>query len=271
MPLARIAALPMYDFPELRDAHDALWEALAIRLTAQGVSDVPLSLTRDLPHFAVWEHPELLLAQGCEYPLATSFANRVRVVATPRYGAPGCEGASNRSALVVRDCEPAKSLADLRNRRCALNESSSNSGMNLLRAALAPVAAGGPFFKSIAISGAHRRSVAMVAAGAADVAAIDCVSWAHLRRLYRSEVAGLRVLSWTAASPSLPFITSRDTDPATIDALRRAIEDVLTEHTLAPWREQLLLTGVDLEPDEAFTEVLRLERAAIELGYPVLE
>jgi hypothetical protein len=32
----RIAALPMYDFPELRDAHDRLW-------TAYAESEVPLS------------------------------------------------------------------------------------------------------------------------------------------------------------------------------------------------------------------------------------
>src|SRR5260370_30161994 len=42
----RIAALPMYDYPELAPAHDALWAALADRLIAAGVSDPPLKLTR---------------------------------------------------------------------------------------------------------------------------------------------------------------------------------------------------------------------------------
>src|SRR5258708_16287323 len=98
----RIAALPMYDWPQVRDAHDACWTALADRLTAAGLCDVPRELTRDLGHFDVWRHPALLFAQGCEYPLAKSFADQVRLVATPRYSAPGCEGARDRSAIVGR-------------------------------------------------------------------------------------------------------------------------------------------------------------------------
>src|SRR6266404_4796295 len=137
----RIAALPMYDFPQVRDAHDAFWAALAGRLNAAGLDEVPRELTRDLGHREVWRHPTLLFAQGCEYPLAKSFADRVRLVATPRYSVPGCEGANYRSAIVVRREETA-SLVDFRGRRCVVNEMDSNSGMNLLRAAVAPLAGG---------------------------------------------------------------------------------------------------------------------------------
>jgi ABC-type phosphate/phosphonate transport system substrate-binding protein len=270
MRVARIAALPMYDFPELRPAHDALWEALCVQLEKRGVSDVPVSLARDLGHFEIWRHSGLLLAQGCEYPLAKLMGDQVRVIARPRYAAPGCEGAHYRSALIVRDDYPATTLADLRNRRCAVNESTSNSGMNLLRASLAPITAGRSFFEAVMFTGSHRRSVAAIASGEADVAAVDCVSWAYLQRLYPSEVAGLRILSWTPASPSLPFITSRDTDPVTVDALRAALGNVFADGALAHVRDQLLLEGVDLEPDGGFTEVLNLERTASELGYPVL-
>src|ERR1700738_5451624 len=106
-----IAALPMYDFPQLREAHDAFWTALADRLTAAGLRDVPREPTRDLGHFDVWRHPALLFAQGCEYPLAKSFADQVRLVATPRYSAPGCEAGNCRSAIVVRR-EEKGALAD---------------------------------------------------------------------------------------------------------------------------------------------------------------
>ncbi|HEV7445323.1 MAG TPA: phosphate ABC transporter substrate-binding protein, partial [Steroidobacteraceae bacterium] len=152
----RIAALPMYDFPQVRDAHDAFWTALAGRLTAAGLRDVPRELSRDLGHFDVWRHPELLFAQGCEYPLAKSFADRVRLVATPRYSAPGCEGGNYRSAIIVRR-EETGSLTDFRGRRCVVNEMDSNSGMNLLRAAVAPLAGGARYFASVAVSGSHRR------------------------------------------------------------------------------------------------------------------
>jgi len=154
----RIAALPMYDFPELGEANDALWAALARRLTGAGVADCPTALTRDLDHRTVWAHPRLLLGQGCEYPLATASAASIRVVGTPCYGVPGCDGANYRSAIVVRSDDGATGRAQLRGRRCVINERGSNSGMNLLRAALAPLAAGAPFFSTVTVSGAHRRS-----------------------------------------------------------------------------------------------------------------
>jgi ABC-type phosphate/phosphonate transport system substrate-binding protein len=267
----RIAALPMYDFPELREAHDAFWGGLANRLEAAGLRDVPRTLTRNLGHFDVWRHPALLFAQGCEYPLAKSYADYVKLVATPRYSVPGCEGADYRSAIVVREQDVGATLADFRGRRCTVNEMDSNSGMNLLRAAVAPLAAGGRFFESVVVSGSHRRSVEMVASGEADVAAVDCVSLAHFRRLYPWMVGKLRVLSWTAASPSLPFITARSASDATVHALRFALADVFDDDGLAAVRERLFLSGVDLRPREGFEQVLRLEREAVEAGYPAID
>jgi ABC-type phosphate/phosphonate transport system substrate-binding protein len=269
MAAERIAALPMYDFPQVRDAHDAFWAALADRLTAAGLHDVPRELNRHLGHRDVWRHPALLFAQGCEYPLAKSFADQVRLVATPRYSAPGCEGANYRSAIVVRR-EDTGSLADFRGRRCVVNEMDSNSGMNLLRAAVAPVAGGAPYFASVAVSGSHRRSAQMLAAGDADIAALDCVSFAHFGRLYPEVVGKLRVLSWTPASPVLPFITARSGGDAIAQILRSALAAVFADDTLAAVRERLFLTGVDLQPVEGFGEVLRFERAAVEQGYPTL-
>ncbi|HWJ36241.1 MAG TPA: PhnD/SsuA/transferrin family substrate-binding protein [Steroidobacteraceae bacterium] len=265
-----IAALPMYDYPELAAAHDALWSAVADGLNAMGVGDPPRILTRNLGHFDIWRHPRLLLGQGCEYPLATSIARCVRLVATPRYAVPGCEGARYRSAVVVRDQDPAETLADLRGRRCAVNEPDSNSGMNFLRAAIAPLSGGARFFESVAWSGSHRKSAEMVANGHADVAALDCVSFAHFQRLYPSSVADLRILCWTDLSPSLPFITALATSDTTLQALRAALASVITDSTLGSVREQLFLDGFDFEPADDFAAVLNLERRAIEFGYPVL-
>ena len=104
----------------------------------------------------------------------------------------------------------------------------------------------------------------------ADVASVDCVSLAHFGRLYPLVVGKLRVLSWTPASPSLPFITARSASDATVQVLRSALADVFDDDGLAPVRERLFLTGVDLQPVEGFGEVLRLERGAVEQGYPTI-
>jgi ABC-type phosphate/phosphonate transport system substrate-binding protein len=260
----------MYDFPPIQAAHDALWAALSRHLIEAGVTETPPHLTRHMGHFELWKHPQLLFGQGCEYPLAESFADFIRLVATPRYSAPGCEGATYRSAILVREHDPVDCLAGLRDRRCAINEATSNSGMNLLRAAVAPLANGARFFNSVVFSGAHRRSVEMVAEGQADVAAVDCVSLAHLRRLYPSLVANLRILDWTPSSPSLPFITAAATSDATLQAIRFSLAAVLADRSLDTVREQLFLEGIDLHPDAGFSGVMRLQRAAIDLGYPVI-
>jgi ABC-type phosphate/phosphonate transport system substrate-binding protein len=265
-----IAALPMYDFPELRDAHSALWAALRVSLVEAGVIETPRQLNFELDHLQVWKHPSLLFSQGCEYPLAKSFSDSIKLVATPRYTARGCEGAHYRSAIVVRQRSSAERLADLRHGVCAINDIASNSGMNLLRAAIAPLANGTRFFESVLFTGSHRRSVESVAAGEADVAAIDCVSLAHFERLYPSLMAQLRVLGWTRSTPSLPFITGSATSETTLQAVRSSLTRVLADRSLDRVRQRLFLDGVDLQPISGFGSVLRLEREAEELGYPVL-
>ena len=260
----------MYDFPELAALHDAWWTAIADRLVHAGERAVPRRLTRTLGHTETWRHPHLLLGQGCEYPLAKFFAGRIRLVATPRYSAPGCIAARYRSAIVVRRDDPAECLADMRGRRCVINEPSSNSGMNLLRAAIAPLANGTRFFESVVVSGAHQRSAALVAGNQADVAALDCVTLGHLQRLYPTAMSGLRVLCWTSASPSLPFITARDTSDETLEALRVVLGEVIADPALHTVRAALFLEGVDIAPDDTFAEVLTLERDAVDAGYPAV-
>ena len=260
----------MYDFPELREAHDRLWAALAQRLRALGVTPVPRQLTRTLGHREVWSHPGLLFGQACEYPMSKIFREHLRFVATPRYGAPGCADTSYRSAIVVRTEEPAQHLDDLRNRRGVANEPDSNSGMNLFRAALAPISSGTRFFHSMQFSGSHRKSMELVATGEADVTAVDCVTLAYLQRLHPDLTSRLRVIDWTPTSPSLPFVTSQQTNESTLQALRSAMAEVFADRALAPARDTLLLEGVDLSPDTTFARVRELELEAEHWQYPVL-
>jgi len=264
----RIAALPMYDFPSLRAATDDYWSAIAARLRAAGIADVPLALTRDLSHVDTWRDSRLLFGQACQYPLACAWHECVRLVAIPAYTAPGCEGSRYRSAVIVRAEDPARRLADLRDRRCAVNERDSNSGSNLLRAAIAPLAAHGRFFSSVELTGGHLASVRAVAEGRADVAAIDCVSYAHIRRFHAELTARLRILDWTPSSPGLPYVTARANDASILSALRAVLAEVQTDPALAAVRDALLLTGVDFTVDENYTEVRQLERDALERGYP---
>jgi ABC-type phosphate/phosphonate transport system substrate-binding protein len=266
----RVAGLPMYDFPELVPDNDALWAKIAVELSATGISDIPKALTRDIGHLELWRHPGLLLVQACEYPLATEYGDSVRLIATPLYNAPGCSGAFYRSAIIVRADDDATNLAAMRGRRCAINERNSNSGMNLLRSLIAPLAEGRPFFQSVSISGSHRRSLEMIVGDQADLAAIDCVTLEHLRKFAPDIVAATRVLCWTEASPSLPLMTARAVDESIVAAIRSALRSTIEDPALDDVRNRLFLEGFDFAPDEDFTIVRGLALRAAELGYPDL-
>ncbi|MBE7213032.1 MAG: PhnD/SsuA/transferrin family substrate-binding protein, partial [Gluconacetobacter diazotrophicus] len=154
---ATSCSLAMYDLPGLRPQVRTLWLGIARHLRSNGIEapgepDWPADLASH------WRDPALLLAQSCGYPLL-GLPRRVRVVATPEYAAPGCEGASYRSALVVRADRTAAALATLRGGVCAINGRDSNSGMNLLRAEVAVVANGERFFREVVETGSHLASM----------------------------------------------------------------------------------------------------------------
>ncbi|WP_326881785.1 phosphate/phosphite/phosphonate ABC transporter substrate-binding protein [Aliidongia sp.] len=264
-----MAGFPMYDFADLQAANDAVWQVVAARLAAAG-HDVPVGLDRSRTVDQLWQDPALVLAQSCGYPLLTSLRGRVRLVATPRYRAGGCAGAWWGSALVVRADDASPDLATFRGRRCAANQPHSNTGMNLLRAAVAELAMGQPFFRTVTWTGSHRGSLALVADGGADLAAIDAVTLAHLGRIEPERVGQTRILGWTAATPGLPFVTARDTDDATVDIMRAALDEIASDPAHAWIRGILLLDGFDPVPEAEYECILALEQRAIDLGYPQL-
>lgn len=266
---APFAALPMYDFPHLRDAHAALWTAIAGRLRAQGVA-APAELNWKPPPESGWTDPRLLVGQTCGYPLIKRLGGAVQVLATPRYAAPGCEGAFHRSAIVVAADSPWRRLEDLRGSRCALNAPDSNSGMNLLRDTVADVAGGRPFFAEVIETGAHRLSLAAVTSGRADVAAIDGVTFELLRGRDGAGSRALRVLGWTRSSPGLPWITSAATDAATTAVLRQALLEAGSDPATAEARRVLLIDGFEVLPAKAYGRVAELEQDAVRKGYPAL-
>jgi ABC-type phosphate/phosphonate transport system substrate-binding protein len=251
-----IASLPMYDLPELRSATDDLWNDLQAALRDEGVRDVPDRLTRDRPLEEVWSDPDLLLGQTCGYPLTHALRGRTTVVATPRYSAPGCTGSSYCSFLVVHARSDFATVADLHGRSCAINERTSHSGMNALRATVAPFSAQGRFFSSVRITGEHAASLALIAQREADVAAIDCVTHALLSRARPDLVAATRILRQTQSAPSLPLITNR---PHELRRLRAALARVLP-------RVELLLEGFELLPESAYDIILEMECSAASFG-----
>jgi ABC-type phosphate/phosphonate transport system substrate-binding protein len=263
----RIADLPWYDLDELVQATDAWWRGIAHHLRALGVDRVPDALSRDGSHVERWRHGELLLSQACGYDVLYDHADALVPVATPCYAAEGCEGPRYRSIVVVRADRPWRGLADLRGRRVAINEAASHSGNNALRPLAAALARDGAFFGEVLVTGSHTDSIAAVAGGAADVAAIDAVVLALLRRVRPGALRPLRRIGCTATALAPPYVTSARTPARLRVALQRALVAAAHDPELAACRDALLLRGFTFLPPACYAELEAFEDPAVAAGY----
>lgn len=206
-----IAALPMYDWPGVREATDRLWASLRDGLRAYGIA-APEALTRGGDLWAQWQAPDLVLSQTCGLPYRARLHGRVTLVATPDYGVEGCPPGHYRSVVVARAEDQRTDLDAFAGARLAVNDALSQSGWGAIaaeaaRLGLVPV---GP-------TGAHRASARAVAERRADLAAIDAVTWRFLTR-FEPVAAALRVIWLTPPTPGLPWISAAGRDAAAMRA-----------------------------------------------------
>jgi ABC-type phosphate/phosphonate transport system substrate-binding protein len=265
-----LAALPMYDFPWTAAANDALWRAVALRLRERNVA-APLHLTRNLPLAETWSHEGLLFGQACGYPYVKRLRAHAALIATPSYDFPGCDGADHCGFIVaLRDGGRKKALGAFAGARAACNAPDSNSGMNLFRAALAPLARGGRFFSEMIWTGSHRESLRAVAGKRADLACVDCVSFGQMQIGEPDLIARVEVVERTSLSPGLPFIASSRLPEDVRDAVRAALLEALSDTDLSPALRTLRLAGVKVLKRADYDRVAAFESEAIGLGYPEL-
>jgi ABC-type phosphate/phosphonate transport system substrate-binding protein len=265
-----LASLPMYALPEMAVANAALWAAIREELAAAGLNGLPTLLSPTPLMLPEEITRETLFSQMCGYPLRRLYDGQYQLLGVPLYDLPGCgwfaEGVpGHRSVIVVSQGSAVETLAELRGSRFAVNGFDSNSGMNLPRRALAPLAGGRAFFSKVIVSGGHVRSMEMVAAGEADAASIDCVTFGF-GALYRPKlVAALRVVAETPASPAIPFITAAATPPETVAVLTRILSATVQKAFAG-----LRIVAVMPPRPDCYETVLAYEAEAAALGYPVL-
>lgn len=239
---SRPASLPMYDADPPAVAR--WWRVIARHAQREGLAGLPVEPAWPDDLQAHWHDPDLLLSQTCGLPLVTSLRGVVQVVGAFRYDVPGCAGIDYSSVLVARADDPARALGDFAGRVAVVNDPGSQSGCNALKQRV-----GIDFFREWRVSGAHRSSIEAVREGRADVAAIDCVTLAGLRRRRPGVLEGLRVIGSTPRSPGLPLVTSASTCAADLAALRRTLAAACADAEAAEARRPLFIAG--FEPAEA--------------------
>lgn len=231
----------MYDFPELATASHRFWKSVRAGLLARGVgADDPAILPNELlstarqngqlqaiePAESSWTRADLLFSQTCGYPYVMNLREHVTLIGTPDYGEVRGRPGWYDSVVVVRRDDPRDQLEHFENTRFVFNALDSQSGCHAMMHLLLCQFGERRFFVSCLKSGAHVASIRHVAAGDADVAAIDAVTWRFASR-YLPESRALRILTRTPPTPGLPFISAqRRSDDAFADAVECATQQL---------------------------------------------
>ena len=230
-----IAALPMYDRPELQAANDRYWALIRAGLLARGIAAPEGLLRGDTDLMPQWESPDLVLSQTCGFPFRARLHGKVALVGTPDFGNEGCPPGYYRSILIARHDDPRDDLAQFDGAAIAYNDGLSQSGW---AAPMNFAAAQGVRLVPGLETGSHRASFRAVADGRAALAAIDALTWALISEY--EETAAVKVIGATDPTPALPYITALGRDAAAVfDAVAQAILQLTPED-----RARLHLKGI---------------------------
>ena len=230
-------------------AATAAWRLLFEHVSV--AAEVPLAIVDHAPPAtlaALWARPDLGCAFMCGWPLAQEHGTRP-VIAAPVPVGEG--GARYRSVFVVATGSRFRTLADTFGGRFAFNATGSHSGWNMPWAHLRE--RGGWYAAEVGPFGPHQHAAAAVAAGQADVAALDSLVWALLQRHEPGLAGALREIDRTADQPSPPLVGSS----ALNEVDRRRLADALGR-TPRSLLAELCLTGFVPATLDDYRETLRV-------------
>ncbi len=233
-----IAALPMYDLPEIAQQNRGFWQRIESGLRTRGFDGTVEYLRPSVGEGPddLLVQPNLLMSQTCWGPISRGVTPPLSILAQPDYsGYPGGNGPRYRSAIIATGAgehlPPPEGqdynlpVAELAKARFAYNDETSLSGMLALAEDVAnETGSNAPFYAEKIASGGHRNSLAMVARGAADMAAVDCQTWA-LACEHEPAAKDLHIVGWTASRMGLPYVCN----PAIDARLTQDLREVLIE------------------------------------------
>jgi ABC-type phosphate/phosphonate transport system substrate-binding protein len=262
----------MYAFTETQQS---CWQQLFTRfceLSAVAVDSVSLSFDH---HPARLLEPGLWFGHTCGYPLMTRLKDYVSPFCVPLFDVPGTDSPDTdrrfySSRFIVAADSDIDSIEASRGCVAVMNNPDSNSGMNVLRHAVAGVSDSDQFFANVVTSGGHLHSLECIANRTADIAAIDCVSY-QLIADWRPELcAAIRIIGDSVKTCGLPLVMAHadiaDADTAVMTkGLNQALalcDDVV--------RSTLHLSGFASVQLDDYRSIIEIEQYAVQRGYPQL-
>ncbi len=239
--MSLIAALPMYDWPEVAAPLDSLWAQIRHELADRGIH-APCALSRLDDLEKIWRDPEMILGQVCSLNPVRDGLGETEVLGTFAYEAPpdlpSEEPGDYYSVLACRrsDVENGRrSVSDFAGCRVAANGTDSQSGYWSLGHLIEDHVAEGPFFGPVEFTGAHRDSIRSIARGDTDLAVIDVHSW-RLALDHEPDVEELAVIGSTRPTPGVVCVISWELAhlrPFVNDAIDAAVASLIGSPALA--------------------------------------
>jgi ABC-type phosphate/phosphonate transport system substrate-binding protein len=264
----RFIACGMYAFnDELRHAWQALFHEFCLLFDDGEVFDNHLVFDTGE---SVLRDSRLFIGHTCGYPLMNHLQDAVTPFCVPVFNVNGVEGNLYSSRFVVAADSDIGSLTECGGRVAAINNSDSNSGMNVFRHAIAKLNPAAPFFASVINSGGHLQSLTAVAEKRAEVAAIDCVSFQLIEDRWPELVARVRSIGDSIKTCGLPLVLPNTSLPSTdtrriLVALNEALNQVNPGV-----RQQLHLSHFAPVGFDDYQSILEVESFANDAGYPEL-
>jgi ABC-type phosphate/phosphonate transport system substrate-binding protein len=250
------ASLPMYDIAEIRHAHDALWKGFARHFRRHGLRNVPRSLSYDQSVTSLWSDNHLFLSQCCGYDVVHQYKHRLQVLATPWFNVDGCANGDYASTIVVPADSTHNDVIEMAGKVAAINGPESHSGMTALLSLVFPHCQNRKFFSKILVSGGHLQSLALLIAGKADVASVDCVTYELLRRYRPAAIEGTRALGLTYPAPAPPYVTAGTFDLEKVKRMQHALADAFEDQNLRTARQTLLLEKIEISSKITYQRML---------------
>ena len=260
----------MYAFSiELQNAWQALFDRV-YQAENRELLGIPSNLTSNLVFDAspeLMHDKQLYIAHTCGFPLMKFYRESHEPVCIPVFDVEGAVAKQYSSRIIVKKDSSIRKLSECKGRTIAINGHDSNSGMNVIRHAVCQLSNGEDYFSSVIVSGGHWQSMIEVVEGRADVAAIDCVTYALLEQHQPDLCEQLRTIQWTAATTGLPFVIPKgsldQTQKSNITlTLNKALDSLEGHH-----RDLLRLHCFAAVEFSDYESIIDLEAQAQQKGY----
>lgn len=217
----------------------------------------------------ILSEPKLFIGQTCGYPYVSKWQHSHDVVCVPEFTIAGCENIKYSSWFVTRADSDKAELADFFNAIAVINNTVSNSGMNVFRYAVSKLANRQPFFKNVLVSGSHLESMKLIVQGSADIAAIDAASYHFAITQGLIDVAKLKIIGQSQHSSGLPFIIHKGLEverPLIVNALNACLKAMSPEN-----KTVLNVKQFSAVSEQDYDSIKELETKAKDNGYAVLQ